>query len=148
MVTGLVAMAIKKQEFYEGAALYILARSAELTSVRYEAPLFLINNEVAIHLKYATRVHSPWSFTFLAEEQRLMQKWAGANRLVIGLVCASDGIATLSYEDYAVIASVRDTALHVGCRRRHGEFYEVGGPDGQLPRKVSPSQWQRLLVKG
>lgn len=34
-------MAIKKQEFYEGAALHLLARSGGISNIRYETPFFL-----------------------------------------------------------------------------------------------------------
>ena len=52
-------MAIKKQEFYEGAALHLLARAGGITSLRYEAPLFLLNNRLLVHLKYSTKGRSP-----------------------------------------------------------------------------------------
>ena len=41
-------MTIKKQEFYEGAALHILACTGEITAIRYEAPFFLLNNRLAV----------------------------------------------------------------------------------------------------
>jgi len=34
-------MAIKKQEFYEGAALHLLVRGGAITSIRYELPFFV-----------------------------------------------------------------------------------------------------------
>src|SRR5438309_6815662 len=41
-------MAIKKQEFYEGAALHLLARSGGITSIRYDPPLFIVNNRLLV----------------------------------------------------------------------------------------------------
>jgi hypothetical protein len=52
-------VAIRKQEFYEGAALHLLARTGGITSVRYEAPFFLVN-QLSVLLKYSTRARSPW----------------------------------------------------------------------------------------
>jgi hypothetical protein len=55
-------MAIKKQEFYEGAALYLLARSGLVTGIRVEPPFFVLNNSVSVLLKYTTGKRSPWGF--------------------------------------------------------------------------------------
>ena len=52
-------MGIKKQEFHEGAALHLLTRSGEITSLKYGPPFFLVNNNLLIHLKYSTRGRSP-----------------------------------------------------------------------------------------
>ncbi len=138
-------MAIKKQEFYEGAALHLLARSGGIVGIRYDAPFFLLNKNLQIHLKYSTKGRSPWGFTFTADEQSLLKDNASCVRTVIGLVCGEDGVAAVKYEDYARIAAPRASAVHIACYRRHGEHYEVNGPDGKLDGKVSPSNWKRIL---
>jgi hypothetical protein len=140
-------MAIKKQEFYEGAALHLIARTGQITSVRYEAPFFLLNDRLWVLLKYCTRGRSPWGFTFTAAEQMLLQTRACELKTAIGLVCGADGVAAISYQSYSSIATQRTDAIHVACYRQHGEHYEVNGPDGTLQRKVSPSSWQRILVE-
>ena len=48
-------MAIKKQEFYEGAALHALARGGGITSLKYHAPFFVLNDGVFVRLKYSPR---------------------------------------------------------------------------------------------
>ena len=65
-------MAIKKQEFYEGAALHLLARTGTVTSMRYNAPFFIFNDRVLGLLKYNTKTRSPWGFTFTPDEQGLL----------------------------------------------------------------------------
>lgn len=138
-------MAIKKQEFYEGAALHLLARSGGLNKIRYESPQFVVNGNVLLHLKYSTKNRSPWGFTFVPEEQLLLAERAATRRLFLGLVCGADGVVAVQYEAYREIAAPRDTSIHVACYRRHGEHYEVNGPDGSLGRKIPPSMWQRIL---
>ena len=138
-------MAIKKQEFYEGAALYHLARSGRITSIRYDTPIFLLNDTLAIHLKYSTKSRSPWGFTFVPEEQALLERRAGTIRTVIGLICGADGVVALDFSDYRSVASARGSTVHIACYRHHREYYEVNGPDGTLDRKVAPSDWQRIL---
>ena len=138
-------MGIKKQEFYEGAALHLLARTGAITSIRYNAPFFLLNGNVLVYLKYSARGRSPWGFTFMPDEQALLQTKASKSRVVIGLICGADGVAALSYDAYFSVAPPRKSAVHVACYRQHGGYYEVNGPDGSLNRKVAPSDWRRIL---
>jgi len=138
-------MAIKKQEFYEGAALHLLARSGGIASIRYEPPFFLLDNRLLVYLKYSTRGRSPWGFTFMPEEQLLMHDRASELKVVIGLICGSDGVAAVTFDDYRSVAAPRESAIHIACYRQHGEHYEVNGPDGKLDGKVAPSNWQRIL---
>jgi len=140
-------MAIKKQEFYEGAALHLLARAGGITSIRYDPPFFLLNNELFVCLKYSTRGRSPWGFTFMPDEQELLQLQASKSRLIIGLICGADGVAAFSYDAYRSVAALRKSAVHIACYRQHGEHYEVNGPDGRLDEKVAPSNWRRILER-
>jgi hypothetical protein len=138
-------VSIKKQEFYEGAALHVLARGDGIAGIRYRSPFFEFNGSLAALLKYSTRGRSPWGFTFVPAEQVLMEQRAAERRLVIGLICGADGVAAFSYEDYRNIAAPRATAIHVACYRKHGKHYEVSGPDGTIGHKVAPATWRRLL---
>ena len=86
-------MGIQKQEFYEGAALHLLARSGRITALRYDPPFFMLNNHLLVLLKYSTRGRSPWGFTFTPDEQALLKAGGVKSRIVIGLVCGADGVA-------------------------------------------------------
>ena len=141
-------MGIKKQEFYEGAALHLLARSGLVTSLRYDQPFFEVNGHTSVLLKYSTKGRSPWGFTFVPEEQVALRDKAVAGKTVIGLVCGADGVASFDFASYLEIASVRNSSLRIACYRNHGEHYEVSGPDGILGRKIAPSSWQRILRGG
>lgn len=140
-------MAIRKQEFYEGAALHRLVRSGHVGRILYEPPFFYLNGGLVVLLKYSTKGRSPWGFTFTADEQKALRLTSDEGRAIIGLVCGADGVAAFTYEEYQSIAAYRKGALHVACYRSHGEHYEVIGPDGVLARKVAPSAWQRILSK-
>lgn len=137
-------MAIKKQEFYEGAALHILAQNGGISNIRYEAPFFLLNDGLMVYLKYSTRGRSPWGFTFTPDEQALLQGKA-KSPIIIGLICGADGVAAFTYKSYRTIAATRKAAVHIACYREHGEHYEVNGPDGRLGEKVAPSNWRKIL---
>jgi hypothetical protein len=141
-------MPIKKQDFYEGAALHLLARTNQVESISYDAPFYLINNKVSVLLKYCTRIRSPWGFTFTEDEQTTLKRASKRLSLIIGLICGSDGVAAVDYESFLTVARPRQSAIHVACYRGHWEHYEVNGPDGTLDRRVSPSNWQRILQNG
>ena len=138
-------MPIQKQEFYEGAALHQLIRGSRGTHIVFAAPFFVFDSRVQVHLKYSTAKGSPWAFTFTPDEQALLRERAPAMSLVIGLVCGGDGIAALPFEEFHRVAGRRDAAIHVSCRRKHCEHFEINGPDGTVPGKVPPSDWSRLL---
>ena len=138
-------MPIKKQEFYEGAALHLLAREGGISSLRYEAPFFVLNQRLFVLLKYSTRGRSPWGFTFTAAEQATLESRASQSAVVIGLICGSDGIAAFSYDAYRTVVSRRRSAVHIACYRDHAKHYEVSGPDGTLDEKIAPSSWRYLL---
>lgn len=137
-------MAIRKQEFYEGAALHLLARAGAITSIRYVPPVFMINGIVVL-LKYCTKSRSPWGFTFMPDEQLLLHDTITRGKVIVGLICGSDGVAAFTHSDYRQIAPLRKPAIHVSCYREHGEHYAVNGPVGTLGRKIAPSTWCRIL---
>ena len=140
-------MGIQKQEFYEGAALHQLIRGSNGIGIVHVPPFFIDDGSLQVHLKYSTGKRSPWGFTFMPDEQLLLQQRAQQMPLVIGLICGADGVAALPYEEFIGVAQVKSMALRVSCRRNHREHFEVGGPDGTLPGKVAPSEWVRLIQR-
>ena len=138
-------MAIRKQEFYEGAALHQLARAGGITGIQFDPPFIVLNGSVFVDIKYSTRGRSPWGFTFMPDEQVVLNRRASRSSLVIGLVCGADGVAAFSYDSYRTIAAPRRTSIHISCYREHGKHYKVCGPDGVLDEKIAPSGWRHLL---
>ena|SRR5450432_527192 len=138
-------MVIKKQEFYEGAALHLIARTGLVARISYDAPFFLLNDRLSVLLKYSTKGRSPWSFTFSTDEQTFLNARASKSETAIALICGADGVAAFGYESFLKVATHRQDAIHIACYRRHGEHYEVNGTDGTFARKVAPSNWLRIL---
>lgn len=136
---------IRKQEFYEGAALRLLLRAGATMSVRYASPFFLIDARLRAYLKFSTKGRSPWGFKFARDEQSLIHASESDVPLVLGLVCGSDGVVALPFKAYRTIAAPSVSAVHIACYRQHGEHYAVSGPDGDLHHKIPPSNWSRLL---
>lgn len=139
-------MAIRKQEFYEGAALHLLARTGRITSLSYNPPFFLLNNRLIALLKFSTKGRSPWGFTFGPEEQSLLDGESAHSEVVIGLICGSDGVAALKYPEYRSLVSPQTSMpIHLSCYRQHREHYQVRGPLGVMSAKVPPAEWSRVL---
>jgi hypothetical protein len=138
-------MAIRKQEFYEGAALHILARKGVITSIRYDAPLFWVNERLYLLLKYCTKTRSPWGFTFTPDEQRILAHKRMQANIVIGMICGGDGVAAISFDQYCEVVSDHATSVHIACYRAYDEHYEVNGPKGTLGGKIAPADWNRIL---
>jgi len=141
-------MSIKKHEFYEGAAIHQLLRSGDVETLSYFAPFFLVNSTLWLYLKHSTKGRSPWQFTFSASEQELLDTQSRIGTLVLGLVCAADGVAALWYEWYRSVSNVGSSTISISCRRQYNEHYSIVGPKGELARKVPPSMWRQLLNNG
>jgi hypothetical protein len=140
-------MGLAKQDFYEGAAIYLLARTGLVTSISYDGTYFLLNQRVSVRLKYCTRPRSPWNFTFTSDEHSDICARAKRIHTVVGLICGSDGVAAISCDDLTALSNDED-AYRISCRRLHREHYEVSGPMKTLEQKVAPSDWLHILESG
>ena len=140
-------MGIKKQDFYEGAALFILARTGDLHGIRHEEPFFVLNDNLLIYLKHSTQTRSPWGFTFSKEERETLRAKNASDKIVIGLVCGADGVAALPYESFAEVAGSGDGQFRIACHRKHNEHYCITGPNAQLAKKIAPSNWLKILAQ-
>jgi hypothetical protein len=139
-------MGIKQQEFYEGAALHLLARTQEISGIFFDSPFFILNGRLLVLLKYSTKNGSRWDFSFSVNEQERLHQKAAKFEAKIGLICGSDGVASFDYDEYLTIASTRPTPIYIACSRNQSGFYVIGGPDGMLGRAIVPSQWQKVLT--
>lgn len=138
-------MAIRKQEYYEGAALYQLARAGGIDGLKWEEPFFLVNGMHAILFKYSTSKRSPWAFTFTVDEQEALVRSAAIMDTVAALTCGSDGVVPVRLADLEGVSSVFGTAFRISCSRSHGSHYTMSGPDGKRRLRIAPSAWRRLL---
>lgn len=136
-------MPIKKQEFYEGAAIHLLVSSGSLREISFERPFILLNQKISIYLKYSTKNAGPWGFTFTQDENIFLAKKKGS--LILGLICGSDGIVAIEFSKLQEIGAGKKKSIHIGCQRKHGEYYQISGPDGDLNKKISPSEWTKIL---
>lgn len=143
---GTVVMSIKKLEYYEGAAIYKLARHGVIDGLRYEPPLFLLNNGTHVLIKHSAKKRSPWGFTFTALERNLLlERNCRGSRIILGLVCGSDGVAALTYGEFCSLVPETETSIRIACARSFGEHFLVKGANGRLRKKIAPSRWWKIL---
>jgi hypothetical protein len=69
-------MAISKQDFYEGAALNLVARTGLIVGIINHPPFYILNGRIAVLLKYSTKGRSPWGFSVSEIEQVQLKKRA------------------------------------------------------------------------
>jgi hypothetical protein len=138
-------MAISRQDFYEGAALNLVARTGKILGILNHSPFYVLNGRLAILLKYTTKGRSPWGFTVTLIEQAQLEANSLKVNTAIGLICGSDGVVPLTYQSFKSIAKIGNGPVHISCYRDHGEHYEVHGPAGKLPNKIAPSTWSKIL---
>lgn len=138
-------MTIKKQEFYEGAALYQLLKTNAVERVSFANPFFILNDEIAVLLKYSTSKDSPWNFVFTGNELAELRHLETAFTYHVGLVCGSDGVVSLQRSQVLDLVGDCDANARVGCYRRHDQLYQVNGPTGPLRKKISRQSWVRIL---
>ena len=137
---------IDKADFYHGAALAMALDDSRCRDVAKCPPGYLVNDEVLAIVKYTTKNHSPWQFTFSTEDvARLQHCPDGVDRVVLALVCAGDGICTISAE--AACALLEDAAASIGVRRKFRGWYGVTGPAGKLENKVAVKRWPEILFQ-
>jgi hypothetical protein len=105
---------------------------------------YVLNGRVAIHIKHSSKRLPSWSFSFSIEQLRefvTLKRQADSVWLV--LVCGTDGMVSLSLDEFVSITGSRPggvASLRIDRGRR--EMYRVYGNEGELPnakpRGVAP----------
>jgi hypothetical protein len=65
---------IEKLEFYHGAALVRLIEDPRCTRIAKHACGYLVNQNRIVAIKYSTKAHSPWGFTFSQDDLARISK--------------------------------------------------------------------------
>lgn len=118
-------MNIKDEHLYQGAALTQIAEHPQFTAINafkvktgISRSSFIVNNNIAVYLKYATSPKKPYDeyiFTFgkkhLAELDKLAKKYEG---VFVGMVCVEDReICALSLEQLMTLINRRRAAKKI-----------------------------------
>jgi len=143
---------IKEFEFYHGSVFArILHNSHRIISVQSFLPSsnasYVINNDIGIYLKYSTKRLSPWRFTFLKEHQaEIEQMKEQMKNVFLLLVCGSDGIVCLSFDELKQILNDQHEPIEwISVNRNKREMYTVKGSGGDLGFKIGTSDFPEKI---
>jgi hypothetical protein len=138
---------IDKLEFYHGAAIVRIVDDARCRSIqKHNSGGYVVNGDCLLILKYTTKAHSPWRFTFSEDDQSRIGQAAGKFALcVLGLVCGGDGVCGIRWHQLNIL--LRDGAGWLATKRVFNGCYAVTGSRGTLEKKVALNQWPGILFQ-
>src|SRR5262249_19005294 len=117
---------IEQLEFYHGAALVPVIEDPRCKSITKHACGYLVNGNRVLAVKYSTKTHSPWGFTFSADDiLRLDAATTEAGHCLIALVCGGDGICALSW--VVAKALLAESPGRLGVKRGFAGCYAISG---------------------
>ena len=110
---------------------------------------YLIDEAIAVCLKWSSKRTGPWTFNFAtSHRQTLQQLQRTYGEVFVCLICGRDGIAGLSFEEVTqVLVSGSEEQQCISVRRRLRSMYEIGGPDGKFGSRVGRQTVFERLVR-
>jgi hypothetical protein len=138
---------IEKLEFYHGAALVRVIEDPRCKTIAKHTCGYRVNNDRILAIKYSTKAHSPWGFTFSGDDiSRFNAATVEFGECLIALVCGGDGVCALSWTLAATLLA--DLPGRLAAKRGFGGCYSVNGPAGELRGKVAMNRWPSIVFEG
>ena len=111
------------------------------------AGFYMLNDKVPMFIKYTTKRHSPWSFTFTRSHQVQQQTYRDQfGECLMVFVCGQDGIVALSHDNFRNVLNENfESQESVIIKRRHAKMYQISGRDGKLGHKVGRNSLTEIL---
>lgn len=116
---------IREIERYHGALLARLIRGGGADAVQCKVhprfrSVYVLDQCVAIYVKYSTSRLSPWTFGFKAEHRREIEALSDKfGNVFVGLVCGFDGIACLTADEYLRLGASESIRVARGPRQKY-----------------------------
>jgi len=109
---------------------------------------YVVNESSGLFIKYTTRRHSPWSFTFNSDQVKELRELAVLHReTFIALVCGRSHVAVSSLMEFAEVLDIEklDSGT-VSVSTRHGRMLQLRGSSGQMSHKLPKTEpFKKLL---
>jgi hypothetical protein len=138
---------IEKLEFYHGAALVRLIEDPRCGTIAKHDCGYLVNHNRTIMIKYSTKGHSPWGFTFSPDDiVRIERAEKQSHGTVVALVCGGDGICVLFWTDIDKL--LVSAPGRIAAKRGFAGCYAVSGPAGKMQGKVAMNRWPAIVFDG
>ena len=107
---------------------------------------YIINDKIAIMIKYSTKRLSPWTFTINRDFNFSIDSLSNDYIVFVTLVCNDDGIACLTYDDYSYITCFGSYDINsIFIKRKKNESYTVKGTERSLEHKVKDCDLPNLI---
>jgi hypothetical protein len=138
---------IEKLEFYHGAALVRLIEDPRCETIGKHACGYRVNQQRLVAIKYSTKAHSPWGFTFSQDDiDRLQAAGQEFGGCLIAFVCGGDGVCALSWTTVADLLG--NAPGGISAKRSFAGCYAVSGPAGTLKGKIAMNRWPAIVFDG
>lgn len=138
---------IEKLEFYHGAALVRLIEDPRCETIGKHEYGYRVNGQRLVAIKYSTKAHSPWAFTFSQDDiVRLQAAEEEFGDCLLALVCGGDGICTLPWS--IVTQLLGNAPGGISAKRGFAGCYSVSGSAGDLKGKVPMNRWPSIVFDG
>lgn len=143
---------VREFEFYHGAALTRLIHGHAGITIKQFSNVnnaaYVINQKTGLYIKHSTSRLSPWVFTFKGEHQEEIKTMKQSLGYVfIVLVCGSDGMACLSYDEFKnALDDNHGPAEWIKAARRTREKYAISGSDGKLKTKIGENEFPAKII--
>ena len=137
---------IEKLEFYHGAALVRVIVDPRCKGIARHPCGYRVNEKRILTIKYSTKAHSPWGFTFSGEDiSRLSAISSEFGDCLVALVCGGDGVCALTWRDVASLLG--NSPGGIAAKRGFAGCYAVSGPAGELKGKVAMNRWPAIIFE-
>jgi len=144
---------IKEFQFYHGVVFAMLFHYSEKTFEVRQHPStdnasYVIDNKVAVYIKYSTKRMSPWHFSFEVRHNTEIKGLCSRYQdTIILLVCRDDGVAGITVDEYnAIVDHDERTTKWISVVRRPREKYSVKGPCDTLPYKIGMTDFCEKIL--
>src|SRR5712664_3047506 len=138
---------IEKLEFYHGAALVRLIEDARCAAITKHECGYLVNHSRIIMIKYSTKGHSPWGFTFSPDDiARIGKAEEESHGAVVALVCGGDGVCVLFWTDIEKLLA--SSPGRIAAKRGFAGCYAISGPEGKMKGRVAMNRWPAIVFDG
>lgn len=115
-------------------------REIKIRKLYPDAPgVYLVDGHISLYAKYSSNRRGPWGFTFQAQHIDRLEELIGKfGACVVALVCGTDGIVALRYDEFSRIVSIGSSGQKsIGVKRKLNRMYSVTGTSGSLSHKIS-----------
>jgi hypothetical protein len=139
---------IERVELYHGVAFARLCRGSSGRSVELRQhgeirSAYIVGERIGMYVKYSTNRLSPWPFSFRRDHQEeIHQLHDECEDAFVTLVCGTDGIVCLGWEEYCwALDSDIGAVEWIKASRRPREKYTLTGSDSHSSFKVGDNEY-------